>query len=199
MRTCRRLWIARSPRISWPTGCASRSASRGRRPSPCSPHVQPSNSVSAGRGLLREGYVADVVVFDPETIGPRLPSALADLPAGGTRSGARGRRHPRLGGVGPGAPGQRRLHRRSTGSAHTGKPATLQLTRGSGGGPDYSRTEGSLRICMRHIASKRPVKFLSRKKLPYAAAASGCISFPPPTASMCQACRQRHSRHVARR
>ena len=153
----------------------------------------------SGRGLLREGYVADVVVFDPETIGPRLPSALADLPAGGTRSGARGRRDPRLGGVGPGAPGQRRLHRCSTGSAHTGKPATLQLTRGSGGGPDYSRTEGSLRICMRHIASKRPVKFLSRKKLPYAAAASGCISFPPPTASMCQACRQRHSRHVARR
>jgi N-acyl-D-amino-acid deacylase len=38
-----------------------------------------------GRGLLQEGYVADVVVFDPATIGPRLPSALADLPAGGTR------------------------------------------------------------------------------------------------------------------
>jgi N-acyl-D-amino-acid deacylase len=37
------------------------------------------------RGLLREGYVADVVVFDPEAIGPRLPSARADLPAGGTR------------------------------------------------------------------------------------------------------------------
>jgi N-acyl-D-aspartate/D-glutamate deacylase len=39
----------------------------------------------ADRGLLREGYVADVVVFDPEVIGPKLPTAQADLPAGGTR------------------------------------------------------------------------------------------------------------------
>jgi N-acyl-D-aspartate/D-glutamate deacylase len=39
----------------------------------------------ADRGLLKEGYVADVVVFDPARIGPKLPSSRADLPAGGTR------------------------------------------------------------------------------------------------------------------
>jgi N-acyl-D-amino-acid deacylase len=37
------------------------------------------------RGLLREGYVADLVVLDPERVAPRLPHAAADLPAGGTR------------------------------------------------------------------------------------------------------------------
>jgi N-acyl-D-aspartate/D-glutamate deacylase len=37
------------------------------------------------RGLLREGNVADVVVFDPERVAPRLPYAATDLPAGGTR------------------------------------------------------------------------------------------------------------------
>jgi N-acyl-D-amino-acid deacylase len=37
------------------------------------------------RGLLREGYVADLVVLDPERVAPRLPYAAADLPAGGTR------------------------------------------------------------------------------------------------------------------
>ncbi len=38
-----------------------------------------------GRGLLREGYAADVIVFDPARITPELPSLEYDLPAGARR------------------------------------------------------------------------------------------------------------------
>jgi len=38
-----------------------------------------------GRGLLREGWQADVVVFDPATITPQLPELTYDLPAGARR------------------------------------------------------------------------------------------------------------------
>jgi N-acyl-D-aspartate/D-glutamate deacylase len=37
------------------------------------------------RGLLQEGLAGDVVVFDPERIGPGLPHAASDLPAGAKR------------------------------------------------------------------------------------------------------------------
>lgn len=38
-----------------------------------------------GRGLLREGWQADVVIFDPATVSPRLPQVTHDLPAGARR------------------------------------------------------------------------------------------------------------------
>jgi N-acyl-D-aspartate/D-glutamate deacylase len=38
-----------------------------------------------GRGQLREGYHADVCVFDPESISPTMPVLAHDLPAGAPR------------------------------------------------------------------------------------------------------------------
>jgi N-acyl-D-aspartate/D-glutamate deacylase len=37
------------------------------------------------RGLLREGMVADVNVFDPAAVTPGIPSIVADLPGGARR------------------------------------------------------------------------------------------------------------------
>jgi N-acyl-D-aspartate/D-glutamate deacylase len=44
------------------------------------------------RGLVREGYAADLNVFDPEAIGPAMPQVAYDFPTGARRlkQGSRG-------------------------------------------------------------------------------------------------------------
>ena len=39
----------------------------------------------ADRGLVREDFVADLIVFDPDTISPEMPEVVNDLPAGARR------------------------------------------------------------------------------------------------------------------
>jgi N-acyl-D-amino-acid deacylase len=38
-----------------------------------------------GRGLLRKGWAADIMIFDPDRIAPELPELVHDLPAGARR------------------------------------------------------------------------------------------------------------------
>jgi N-acyl-D-amino-acid deacylase len=37
------------------------------------------------RGLLREGLVADINIFDPDRVGPEMPTVVHDLPGGARR------------------------------------------------------------------------------------------------------------------
>jgi N-acyl-D-aspartate/D-glutamate deacylase len=38
-----------------------------------------------GRGLVREGYIADLNIFNPDTIAPGMPEVVSDLPTGAQR------------------------------------------------------------------------------------------------------------------
>jgi N-acyl-D-aspartate/D-glutamate deacylase len=39
----------------------------------------------ADRGVLDDGFAADITIFDPETVGPQMPVLVHDLPAGAPR------------------------------------------------------------------------------------------------------------------
>jgi N-acyl-D-amino-acid deacylase len=39
----------------------------------------------ADRGLIREGFVADLNVIDPDRVGPAMPEVVSDLPGGAKR------------------------------------------------------------------------------------------------------------------
>ena len=39
----------------------------------------------ADRGVLQEGFAADITIFDPETVAPQMPELVHDLPAGAPR------------------------------------------------------------------------------------------------------------------
>jgi N-acyl-D-aspartate/D-glutamate deacylase len=45
----------------------------------------------AGRGALLPGYAADIMIFDPETVGPGTKRLVHDLPGGQARFSARPR------------------------------------------------------------------------------------------------------------
>ena len=71
----------------------------------------------ADRGLLREGFVADLNVIDPESVAAHLPRVERDLPGGAARLTQRAVRFPRDGRWRPGAARGRRAHGRSPGLA----------------------------------------------------------------------------------
>ena len=70
----------------------------------------------AGRGLLREGWNADVVIFDPQTVEPQVPELTHDLPAGRPTAQAKSQRLSGDHRQWRSRPAKQRTHRRPAGA-----------------------------------------------------------------------------------
>jgi N-acyl-D-aspartate/D-glutamate deacylase len=81
----------------------------------------------ADRGLLREGLVADINVFDPTTVGPAMPELVYELPSGARRLSqtAVGITFTLVAGEGVIADGRRRMRGRSAGAVHSRARASV--------------------------------------------------------------------------
>ncbi len=95
-----------------------------------------------GRGLVKEGYSADLVLFEADRVRPQVPKIETDLPGRRPPPGAEGRRDPRDDRQWRRDAGERRIHRtlrRRSDQGPTRDPRVVARTTGSRSPPTDPR------------------------------------------------------------